>query len=103
MEGQWIGRKLVAEAGKLAIGSMQQADSRYRTDVFDALKASFERIEQNEGWTATEALQDHFNAITYVVESGSVGLLKETPALFRSCENMLKALRMEGANVLVTD
>jgi len=99
MGDQYCGRKLVASAGKLAVRVAQQADSQYRTDAFDALKASFEYIEKNDALTATEALKHHFNAMAFVIKLGSYSLLKETPLLFRSCENMIRTLIEEGANV----
>jgi hypothetical protein len=97
-------RRFVASNARLSLQTMQQIKRQYKTAVIDELIASFKRIEENTAWTATQALQDHFNAMTKVAESPSdLRLLQSERSLFRNCESMMKFLiEVEGASFKVT-
>ena len=96
-------RRFVAQNAKLSLQTMQKINPRYKTAVIDELIASFKRIEDNATWTATQALQDHFDAMSKVADSPSdLNLLKSERSLFRNCESMAKFLiEVEGATFKV--
>lgn len=98
-----IGRKTVAQNARISLETMQRIDGRYNTPGINELVASFQRIEDNAGWTATQALQDHFDAMTRIANNGSdLALIKQEASLFRNCESMLTYLvKIEGAGFQV--
>lgn len=95
-----INRQFLAQTARLSIEALQKCSLQWRRPAIDGLRESFQRIENNPGWTATQALQDHFDTMTVIADSSTDLSLVQGTAVFKNCENLFIFLtKTEGARV----
>jgi hypothetical protein len=87
-----ITRAFIAELARTSIETMQTVSPNWRTPLIDKLHASFQRIEDNEQWTAEQALIDHINVMTLIAHDATTLKMVQSSAVFTNCESMIRFL-----------